>query len=260
MMEGNRLGFSFQISDIPALISVALMILGFRLLRISRQNSSAPEFLIGLYMIISPPATSIMMRLHRFDPQIQPMLQSLVEFGIGFSAICLAAFAWRVFRPNATWARVLTGLVACYFAVGFALGFLDSSARSYDVRTNVTRFVLVGLYFWLWIECRQHRKVLLKRLRIGLADPVVVNRFLLFEIWFGVMALLPGLVLLGAVYLTSTGIGTEGPIFATIMRITGLFIYGAMWLAFMPPAGYRRWLKRRYQQHYPDATLAGTEA
>jgi hypothetical protein len=253
-------GFTFQLSDLPALISVALMILGFRLVRIGQQNSSAPERLIGLYMIISPPAMSVMMRLHRFDPTVQPMLRGLAGLATGLAAICLAAFAWRVFRPRATWAMILTGLIACYFAITSTLGFIDSSEQGYMARGNISRFVFVGIYLWLWIECRAHRAILLKRLHIGLADPVVVNRFLLFEIWFGVMALLPGLVMLIATYMTSAGLETESPAFAAIMRVTGLFIYGAMWFAFLPPASYRRWLKRRHEQLYPDTNPSRMEA
>jgi hypothetical protein len=253
-------GFSFQMGDIPALISVALMILGLRLLRIARQNSSAPEFLIGLYLIFSPPATSILMRIHRFDPQYQPMLQTVVGVGMAIASVCLAAFAWRVFRPNALWARFLTGLIACYFVGGVVLGIVDRSAGSHETYSAITRFVLVGIYLWLWIECHRHRKVLLKRMKIGLADPVVVNRFLLFEIWFGVLALLPGLVILVAAFLTSSGASTSGPIFALAVRIAGVFIYATMWLSFLPPAGYRRWLNRRHQEASPYPTSSGMEA
>ena len=239
-------GFTFQANDLGMLISVALMALGGRLLVIARRNRSAPELLIGLYLMLSPPATSLMMRVPRFDPALQADLQLLAFLLMALSALSLAGFAWRVFRPGALWAKCLTGLAALYFLGMTGLMALDVRALDVETRSLASRIALLLIYVWVFVECHLHRRMLVRRLRLGLADPVVVNRFLLFEIWSGVLAVLPGVILLLAAAFDSTKSESYGSFFAVVVRITGFAIYAAMWLSFLPPKGYRHWIQRRH--------------
>jgi len=85
-----------------------------------------------------------------------------------------------------------------------------------------------------------------KRQALGLADPVVTNRFLMW----GVGAALASL---------GTGIATVTALLTDVSPLESAAIVGsssahgfaaaiAIWLAFLPPAPYQRWLRRRHAQ------------
>lgn len=250
------MAFTFQIEDLGLLISAALIALGVRLLRIARRNHSAPELLIGLYLLLSPSATSLVLRIPRFAPAWHPTLHVVAFFGYAFAALALAGFAWRVFRPHAVWAKALVALVTVYFlgmCGALALGAIPPDATTGSLGSRIPLFVT---YMWLFTECLLHHRLLVRRLRIGLADPVVANRFLLFAVWSGVLALLPGVMLMAATLVTSEAGDTRSPFFALLVRITGFGIYGAIWLSFLPPRAYTRWLRRRHERRHPDAVAA----
>lgn len=250
------MGFTFQIEDLGLLISLALMGLGARLLVLSRRNRGAPELLIGLYLLLSPPATSLVMRIPRFDPAWQPVLHFAAFCAYALSALALAGFAWRVFRPETGWAKALVVLLGVWSlgqCGGLALGAIRPEATTGSLGSRIPLFVT---YVWVFTECLLHHRLLVRRLRIGLADPVVVNRFLLFAVWSGVLALLPGVMLMAATLMTSEAGDTRSPFFALLVRVTGFAIYGAIWLSFLPPRAYTRWLRRRHERRHPDAVAA----
>ncbi len=250
-------GFAFQASDLGILISLALMALGGRLLAIARRNRSAPELLIGLYLMLSPPATSLLMRVDRFDLAYQKDLQLVAFFLMALSAVSLAGFAWRVFRPEALWAKCLVGLTVVYFLGMTGLIAFEFRDIAVETRSLMSRVALLSIYVWVFVECHLHRRLLVRRLRLGLADPVVVNRFLLFEIWSGVLAVLPGAVLLLAGLFDPTKNEAYGPLFAVTVRITGFAIYAAMWFSFLPPKAYLRWLRRRHEASQTAVAVGG---
>ena len=113
------MGFEFQPSDLMMLISVSLMILGVRLLRIASRTRGMPELMMGLYLMLSPPCTSLLMRVDRFPLEYQRTLELLSTTGLGIASLFLCVFAWRVFRPNATWAPVLVLLYVAQFLWSF---------------------------------------------------------------------------------------------------------------------------------------------
>lgn len=83
-----------------------------------------------------------------------------------------------------------------------------------------------------------------KRLRLGLADPLVASRMLLW----GVSAGAAGLgTAIGVVYSALTGIPSlESPAILASSSAHGLVAALAMWLAFVPPRAYERWLARSH--------------
>lgn len=245
------MGFSFQVGDLAMLISVALMGLGVRLVRIAWRGRSAPEALIAVYLLLAPPATSLLMRIPRFDPAYRDGLQTVAFFSMSLAALGLAAFAWRVFRPHQAWAKGLVALSGLYcLGMGVAVGG-GSTTVDQETRSVAPRIVLLLTYIWLFVECVLQRRRIVRRLRLGLADPVVANRFLLFAIWSGVLAALPGATLVMA-RLVNPGLDDTGPFFAAVVRITGFAIYATIWLSFLPPRAYTRWIRRRHRERFPD--------
>jgi len=88
-----------------------------------------------------------------------------------------------------------------------------------------------------------------RRLAVGLADPVVVNRFLLWA-----LACLSGVMVTGAsMMMTMTG---ENDPKAWPYLLIGIFAFTApvcQWLAFFPSDGYRSWIAGRHAAQRVDA-------
>ena len=83
-------------------------------------------------------------------------------------------------------------------------------------------------------------------LRLGLADPMVTNRFLLWGVGSGAACLGS---LIGAVAIALTGFSTSrSEAMGLVLSAHGAVAAVAMWLAFLPPPRYRRWIEERSRE------------
>ena len=112
---------------------------------------------------------------------------------------------------------------------------------------------------WAHLECLLYYRTMRRRQRLGLADPVLANRFLLWSLWTGAIAL-QGLAMLllriaiwssGAHEVLQAGGDPGGPwlvlidcvrVMLAIVAPTAVILAG---LSFSPPAFYTRRLQRR---------------
>jgi hypothetical protein len=102
-------------------------------------------------------------------------------------------------------------------------------------------FAVIGSYpMWAAFEAFRYHALMRKRRAIGLADPVVVNRFLLWGVasLFSVAAIwtisLPAIL----------GLPLEeqqriAPVSMSVTAVWGIGAISAYWLTFFPPAWYR---------------------
>ncbi len=95
---------------------------------------------------------------------------------------------------------------------------------------------------WLAAEGLTHYRSARRRLRIGLSDPHVCNRFLLWGL-FGVTQLGTGFAVLClyASYASTGYISTAMDLMLGGLELGSLAL---VWLAFAAPAFYRRWIER----------------
>jgi hypothetical protein len=91
-----------------------------------------------------------------------------------------------------------------------------------------------------------------RRVALGLADPLVANRFVLWSVWTGALgfaALLLFAVRSRAFWLQLHGVDPRVvmpaaiPITAALAGIAVVCAGVAVWLAFFPPSSYRRWVR-----------------
>jgi hypothetical protein len=169
-------------------------VIGARLLGVARQTRQLPELLIGtavfVYSSLALPALLIMGLpwLSVGAARVFQLVQQVANF-VTLSAII--AFTWRVFRPDESWARALTGagiacaLVASWGSVSVAPEAQGASAMPAQVRPYVSLMILVwgGAFLWTGLESLRYRAMMERRLALGLGDPVVGNRFLLWAVW-----------------------------------------------------------------------------
>jgi hypothetical protein len=229
----------------------ASCVVGVRLLLLSRQTRQLPELLIGVGVLgIGPLGFGLSMLA------LLPGLSTIwaaTLVGCSFLALFIGAasqylFAWYVFRMRDAWARPL-----CFAAIVLLAG-----AYAGDILENgLIDRVGGGAWFWLGVLLRvgvlgwnaaesfAYWLRMRRRLRLGLADPVVTNRFLLWALGSGSAFLGSSL---GALAIAAGGFGgSREPGLALLLSLHGFVAAVAMWLAFVPPQRYRRWIARRSQ-------------
>jgi hypothetical protein len=134
-------------------------------------------------------------------------------------------FTWRVFRPGRTWAAVLCG-------VGSWLLFAPIGGG----------IAAITAYGWTSAESFLYYRNARRRLRIGLMEASVCNRFLLWARASGAwlcLASLSGFLVALEVNPVSHGV------FTLYKGVMGLVNSVCMTLCFIPPQHYLDWLGRR---------------
>lgn len=232
------------------LYTVTSLVVGTRLLARARRSRGWPEFLMGLTYTAAPGLgyplviTAVLWPTREASLTATVVGQILVIFGCSAFMI----FNAKVFRPSAGWALSLAYVgVSVIVAGGCAVILAHVStadlALAVDRGRSGTAAMLTALgagYAWTAFEGIRYNRMLRKRIALGLAEPIVANRFLLWAL-AGIVATLWNTV---SVYylLSGANIGTHPvPLLAT--SLGGLFSAVLQVLIFMPPARYVRWIE-----------------
>jgi len=242
-------------------------VIGVRLFRLARAAAAGPEIWLALYFLL---AAFLGMGLSNFvymswadaamvlPERIAAVLNAGYLFGTTAGMGCLYVFTWLTFRRGDSWARALVGavsvvMVAGYVGIGmsgdFALVLVPGAAYwiTWAARTSV--------FLWLMIESFRYWGMLRRRLRLGLSEPLVANRFLLWGTWSAVM-LLMGQVdpLARSWYVATVAAGGQWdpelgrPIVVMLVTATaglGIFAMITLYLTFFPTQSFRRWIAAR---------------
>jgi hypothetical protein len=96
---------------------------------------------------------------------------------------------------------------------------------------------------WMCCEGALSNAAARRRVRIGLCDPIIANRYLLFAC-FGFCQTAACASELSWAYGNSTG-GTTASISEGLLGVTEIASIAVLWLAFFPPLVYRRWIESR---------------
>jgi len=163
-------------------------------------------------------------------------------------------FTWQVFRPGAAWAVILCGVgtwlliapiggvVAHVAVLGIDAGIRGASSWTFPIVSAA-----LAAYGWASLESLLYFLKARRRLRLGLVEAPVCNRFLLWALasaaFFSLAVLSAGLLLLGVNPMDS-GLFTLG------LGVAGLLNSVCMMLCFMPPERYLAWLRLRAAAAY----------
>ena len=229
------------------LIALALAFAGLsaRLLAGVRKAGSAAELLVSLFFL-GLACELFGYWIHTGPPGIENGVS------IAFSSLALLAFVRSVFRPDERWAlglSVVLGLaIAGVFVLPHVLGEPTPLVRLFWSALRGAALL------WAFVECSLYYAKVSRRARLGLAHPVVANRFLLWSLWTGAAALMPlsGLVLRALAHFglvrdftlsreLSAGVLVFAGYIFSILVVSAV----SLWLSFFPPTRYRQWLVRR---------------
>ena len=242
-----------------AFIPVAVFVLvvgtiGWRLLALWRRTHETPELLLGLGLVLMSCVAIPLSGVGRL-PGTATTVVGRTCFAVGMGSIALAAalliaFTQRVFRAGEAWARA--------FAVGISLlivaaviwisyvNFVGASVAEIVPRMRPGTLALIGSmlvsFAWATVESLRYYVNLERRLALGLADPVLVDRFLLWGVSSGANTLLLAVLL----YCVQSGmVILREPVSLIAIAAVGSVMSGAWYLTFLAPESYLEAVRNR---------------
>lgn len=177
--------------------------------------------------------------------------------GTGYGATIAGLFAalifnWRVFWPGRRWPLALIAgfgalMLAGWIGYGASGGLATGRYESGWVWLLYAGMLATNL--WVAIEPLLYYRKLVRRVPLGLAEPLVTDRFLLWGC--GSLARAAMIVLgpvSGAVLSVLDGEArlSFSALTLVVASALGLFTSVAYWLTFNPTPAYARWVERRY--------------
>jgi hypothetical protein len=234
--------------------------LGGRLLnRAGRAGGGTPELLLGLHLLFAIGVGSLCLSFATTSAYL-PGLLSPAAFGgltIGgnlatlFGLMAALWFNYVVFHDGQRSGRLVAGFVSALMWLGFALYLYNGGMQMGDLYgpaswPYVATMVIADV--WLVSDALRFRAQLRRRLALGLADPLVVERLLLWSlasiarIFLVLIAPATSLLVGGTTSLRLSLV----PALLTVSAAMIVVATVSLWLMLAPSEAYRRWVERRY--------------
>lgn len=217
-------------------------VVGFRLLWLGSRTRQLPELAIGgafvfaggipgVLIVLSADASGALTAAHGG-------LLAAASVSLLLGASMLAFFTWRVFRATERWSAVLFGCIVAGLVVGHlgnALSALGPTGTLDPGLTWIGVLSRIAAYAWAVAEAAREYVAARRRCAIGLTDPLVANRMLLWAIGLGAVL---AIWVHEAVTLAAGG-GQTTSFSYVVVALLGFVCAGTLWLAFFPPVFYR---------------------
>jgi len=227
-----------------AIAGLVYCVLGARLVRLGIRARSAAEWLLGLSFLMW--ALSYALWVFAIVLQDQPALESQLLIGsrltTNLGGVGFAFFPLLAFRRGSTWAKWLSASIAICLIIGSVGSGWAGDPEGLEPLTNVWWwFDWIGEIapaIWIGVEGLHHYGMTRPRVRLGLCEPIVGHRYLLWGI-AGVFWTLLDFVIIGQ-YVEFWATHSWS---ATLDKFIGFCEIGALamiWLAYFAPAAYQR--------------------
>jgi hypothetical protein len=239
-----------------AFFFVALAV-GIRLLVLAARTRELPELLMGLGVLgIGPVGFGFLVGASTAaatNPRLEQLLLWIGTLAVASGATAKYVFNWRVYHPtSATALFVVIAASVALFGSAFYSGVTGTLAPQGTIAPPalLRNCLQVGCLLWGAGESLRYWSKMRLRLRLGLADPIVANRFLMWAI--GAFAAGFGTAIATAVQVVTGKASFEVSWVMASSSLHGLVAAVAIGLAFIPPAGYRRWVRARSEAALPS--------
>jgi hypothetical protein len=224
------------------------LVVGTRLVFLYLRTRKLPELLMAVALLCTGFLAFAVGSAGKILMDGSPALRSgLTVLGLSVEYIgdaALALFAWRVFHADKRWSLVFVAALAI-LSVGAFVGELWSGEylRYSDSEPITGLWVPFALLVrglaptWLAFECLRFHAQLRRRVRIGLADPIVMQRV---GLWGVAMTASAGAYVVPIAHRLAYGTGIREHVWA-ISMVSALAMVTAlsMGFAFFPPRKYR---------------------
>lgn len=223
---------------------------GLRLFLQGRRLGGVPETMLGIMLLLSVGlGYPLMIAADRLDGAAARalLLVAVALVNVGFAFLFL--FTRHVFRPDAGWARGLLGLGLLGLTANLLMrGFEAATQPEVKIATEAVGSSLLQIgpvllgYCWSSVESFRYHALMRRRVALGLGDPVVANRFLLWGA--NSLAVALGTGINGVAVVRGVDV-FESPLVLLASSTTGLAQAVLLVLAFAPPRAYQAWVGRR---------------
>jgi hypothetical protein len=236
----------FALPGFLAFFFVSLWV-GVRLLAQWGRTRQLPELLLGIGVLcIGPIGFGLVMLATAAGaaaPEAPSLFGGLSAVAVGSGASAKAVFNWKIYHPGSRFAALVAFAAIALLALaitGDALttGFAPASWMQPGWML-VRQVVQIAVLLWGAVEALLWWRRMVRRLGIGLGDPIVANRFLLWAVGAGMAGTgsLVGMVV-GLAYGRPMN---ELPALTLVLSLFGMASAVSLWLAFATP----EWFKRR---------------
>lgn len=255
----GALGTAAAIGGLAQIASIGSAFwLGGRLLRRAIRSGGVPERLLGLHLFLSIGLGSLLlsvasMSAYTGEAALPAWFVPLAATGNLVTIFGLMAALWfnyHVFHEGQRAGLMVAVAASALMWIGFALyaraGGLESRALyGRESWPYVAAMVVADL--WVVFDALRFRSHLMRRLALGLADPLVVDRL---QLW-GIASLARiGLVLMAPIM--TAFVHTQelrAQLAPWLLALSAFLILAtcvSLWLMLAPGERYRRWVAARY--------------
>lgn len=240
----------FEIFGAVGLVAFAVssVAVGLRCIRRGLASGALPElsvgvgFLVGVLVGYVP--ESLATSTDWFTPTQSDAILAVTQVAIRVAAVAVMVFTLSVFGRRGGLGWGLFGVLSLALVASWVAfpHYVDRAATPADAFWyevfSVARSLAVA---WGAVESLVYYRMAARRASLGLSDPVVTNRFLLWGIG------LAALTVLMASTTLAKGLGVDPTAYAWLLFESLMGLVGAvgLWLAFFPPRGYLEHLRRQ---------------
>lgn len=249
-------GYLFSGSQL--LFLVVAVAVGIRLLLLARRTRELPELLLGASFVLGSglgyvALVSGLIALGKGEDVATAVPKiwtgwTLINIGMMLSI----GFTYTVYRRGEAWAKGLGLTLFALLWIGMLGRGMSGQFSQQFQFSGIWYFVhqgtiLVGIS-WALVESLRYHRLMKKRLELGLSDPMVTNRFLL---WGMGSACGVGISILGSSPTIYPMLDPKIlPMVSTVSLISmaslGVIEVGLYWLTFFPLERYRAWVVGRH--------------
>lgn len=247
--------------------------IGVRLLRLPTTDRLSGERLLGLYFVISQVLGSVIMigaygawsAMGQVEnPGWMIASHAVGQALTGLGAILILFFTTKTFRPDSASARAAAWGISLTLVVSLTARALH---EGFEIKVEPGFFHWLGFgcrqaaFAWIALEAVAYWLRMRRRTKLGLAEPLVTNRFALWSIWaLSSMAssfseplarLIYRLQVGDSIHAATSIQDVAGSIITTTLLVTQVFTGVsaiALFLTFFPTEAYRRLIERRAAQ------------
>jgi hypothetical protein len=228
---------------------VVALTVGIRLLLLWARTRQLPELLMGIGVLgIGPVGFGCMLVgvVSSSNPAIANAAFAVGTIAVAMGVMAKCIFNWFVYRRNSIPAMILTigvgGLMLTILVANAIDGlWAPAAAMSWD---DLSRSLAqVGCLLWGSGESLYYWSQMRRRQKLGLADSIIVNRFLMWGVGAGFAGAGTGI---GVVAEIMTGVPSLQ--IAWVVSTSSAFGFIAavsIYLAFVPPKRYVRYVRSR---------------
>lgn len=225
---------------------IVALVIGVRLIGLSIRTRELPELLIGIAVLLLAGVGYPLSAAARQAPGLAEATRTALGATAGILAavglVANTAFTWTLFRRGVGWANaLLAGISGGILALLLAQSVGGGWAQGERFWNSLPILIAIS-YGWAFVECGRYSLLLRRRLRLGIAEPVVANRFALYAAATG-LALVTNLV--GYVFWMTHVEMITNPLGGALLFVLGTGSSTLMMLAFLPPRAYLAWVRAR---------------